>query len=206
MMSVRESMPTIWGKIGATLDGVEIQLESTKLPAVTLCTSAWFMSGFIGSLPTESVLRVWDCLFYEGSKTLFRIALAIFKSGENQIRTIQDPMEIITTVQQIPRRFQDAGALIEACYKRRNGFGHLSQETVDERRRTRRQVLAAERALAKRDPRVSRDDFALRSPVTGGFRGGFNDHHHHGSHRLGANGTASPVEIGRKWKKMLVKT
>lgn len=201
-MSVRESLPTIWGKIGATLDGVEIQLESTKLPAVTLCTSAWFMSGFIGSLPTESVLRVWDCLFYEGSKTLFRIALAIFKSGENQIRTIQDPMEIITTVQQIPRRFQDAGALIEACYKRRNGFGHLSQETVDERRRVRRQVLAAERALAKRDPRVSRDDFALRSPVTGGFRGGFN---HHPGHS-GVGTTTSPVEIGRKWKKMLVKT
>ena len=63
MMGVREALPQIWQKIGSGLDGVEVDLDSTKLPPVTLCTSSWFMSGFIGSLPIESVLRVWDCLF-----------------------------------------------------------------------------------------------------------------------------------------------
>lgn len=63
MMSVRESLPQIWSKIGGELDGSDFDPTSTKLPPITLCTSSWFMSGFIGSLPTESVLRVWDCLF-----------------------------------------------------------------------------------------------------------------------------------------------
>jgi len=63
MMSVRESLPNIWAKIGGDLDGSDFDPDSARLPPVTLCTSSWFMSGFIGSLPIESVLRVWDCLF-----------------------------------------------------------------------------------------------------------------------------------------------
>lgn len=63
MTSVRDSLPAIWAKIGGGLDGGEVELDSTKLPPVTLCTSSWFMSGFIGSLPIETTLRVWDCLF-----------------------------------------------------------------------------------------------------------------------------------------------
>jgi hypothetical protein len=103
------------------------------------------MSCFIGTLPTETVLRVWDSFFFEGSKTLFRVALAIFKVGESQIRAVSDPMEIFQVVQTIPRRLVDASALMEACFKRRNGFGHLSQETIDARRQERRELYAEER-------------------------------------------------------------
>lgn len=119
---------------------------SPRLPPVFLCATAWFMSCFIGTLPTETVLRVWDSFFYEGSKTLFRIALAIFKVGEAEIRAVHDPMEIFQVVQTIPRRLVDANALLEACYKRRNGFGHLSQETIDQRRKKWRVVYARDRA------------------------------------------------------------
>ena len=33
-------------------------------------------------LPVETVLRIWDCLFSEGSKVLFRVCLAILKLNE----------------------------------------------------------------------------------------------------------------------------
>ncbi|KAL7273281.1 hypothetical protein RUND412_003873 [Rhizina undulata] len=186
MMSVRESLPQVWSKIGGGLDGSEVEPNSTRLPPVTLCTSAWFMSGFIGSLPIESVLRVWDCLFYEGSKTLFRIALTVFKTGENQIKAVNDPMEIFQVVQTIPRKLYDAGALIEACYRRRNGFGHISQETIDQRRQDRRDTFAAERqAIAMGNVRASKDDAALRAQFTPQAHGGH--------------------DLGRKFKKILVK-
>ncbi|KAG0135042.1 rab-GTPase-TBC domain-containing protein [Tuber indicum] len=189
MMSVRESLPGIWAKIGGDLDGSDFDPDSARLPPVTLCTSSWFMSGFIGSLPIESVLRVWDCLFYEGSKTLFRIALAIFKTGEPQIRAVNDPMEIFQVVQTIPRRLIDAGAIIEACYRRRNGFGHISQETIDQRRQDRRDAFAAERAaIARGGVRASKDDQALRNH----FGGPLQLHSHH--------------DFSRKFKKILVKT
>jgi TBC1 domain family member 6 len=151
MNSVKDSMPSIWAKIGGELDGSSAAAgasqvsASMRLPPITLCCSAWFMSCFIGTLPIETTLRVWDSFFYEGSKTLFRISLAIFKVGEAEIRAVNDPMEIFQVVQTIPRRLVDASALMEACFKRRNGFGHLSQETIDARRAERRRGYAEER-------------------------------------------------------------
>ncbi|KAI9844024.1 MAG: hypothetical protein M1837_005959 [Sclerophora amabilis] len=147
MMSIKESMPAVWAKIGGELDGSSGgDRAPTRLPPITLCTTAWFMSCYIGTLPIETVLRVWDSFFYEGSKTLFRIAMAIFKVGEQEIKAVNDPMEIFQVVQTIPRKLIDASALMEACFKRRNGFGHLSQETVDSRRKGWRTVYAKERA------------------------------------------------------------
>ncbi|KAI1376980.1 RabGAP/TBC [Hypoxylon crocopeplum] len=155
MSSLREAMPSVWAKIGGELDGTDAvrskgwrhrhKAEQTRLPPITLCMTAWFMSCFIGTLPIESTLRVWDVFFYEGSKTLFRIALAIFKIGEGEIKAVGDPMEIFQVVQTIPRRLVDANGLIEACFRRRNGFGHLSQETVEQKRQERRNLVKAER-------------------------------------------------------------
>ena len=150
MSALRDSMPHVWAKIGGELDGTDVAIqpklsrrnrkgaESSRLPPITLCMTAWFMSCFIGTLPIETTLRVWDVFFYEGSKTLFRIALTIFKIGEAEIRNVSDPMEIFQVVQTIPRRLIDANAMMESCFKRRNGFGHLSQETIEVKRQERR--------------------------------------------------------------------
>ncbi|KAK2670756.1 Rab-GTPase-TBC domain [Fusarium oxysporum f. sp. vasinfectum] len=160
MTEMRTSMPAVWDKVGGELEADPNSRPSTsksirltrsrrkelarmstptdRLPPITLCMTAWFMSCFIGTLPIETTLRVWDVFFYEGSKTLFRIALAIFKLGESEIRAVADPMEMFGVVQSMPRRLIDANALMEACFKRRNGFGHLSQVQIDEKRQQRR--------------------------------------------------------------------
>jgi hypothetical protein len=153
MTSIKESMPTVWLKIGSELDGTKIDpAQSMRLPPITLCTTAWFMSCFIGTLPIETTLRVWDSFFYEGSKTLFRIALTIFKLGEQEIKAVVEDTEIFQVVQAIPRRMIDCNAVMGACFKRRNGFGHLSQETIEKRREERRRGYADERARANGDP------------------------------------------------------
>jgi hypothetical protein len=106
------------------------------------------MSCFIGTLPIETTLRVWDSFFYEGSKTLFRIALTIFKIGEQEIKSVTDPMEIFQVVQTIPRRLVDANLVLDTCFKRRGGFSGLSQEKIEQRRRERREGYAEERERA----------------------------------------------------------
>ncbi|KFY46876.1 hypothetical protein V494_00286 [Pseudogymnoascus sp. VKM F-4513 (FW-928)] len=169
MMCVIDAMPAVWFKIGSDLDGSfgpnprEVPL---RLPPITLCCTAWFMSCFIGTLPIETTLRVWDSFFFEGSKTLFRIALAVFKVGEAEIRAINDPMEVFQVVQTIPRRLVDANALMDACYRRRNGFGHVTQNTIDDRRALRRQMYADDRAEKNKDkprPSSKRSNLSKRS-------------------------------------------
>ncbi|KAK4244502.1 hypothetical protein C7999DRAFT_17253 [Corynascus novoguineensis] len=156
MIALKDSMPSVWKQIG----GDELEAgkkhkgrrgqkfghggnsgsisDPNRLPAITLCMTAWFMSCFIGTLPIETVLRVWDVFFYEGSRTLFRIALTIFKLGEREIKAVKDPMEMFGVVQTFPRRMVDCNMLLETCYKRRNGIAHLSQEVVEEKRQERR--------------------------------------------------------------------
>ncbi|KAK3307424.1 uncharacterized protein B0T15DRAFT_566907 [Chaetomium strumarium] len=157
MIALKDSMPGVWKQIGgdefeagkkskgkrghkAAAHGGSIS-DPHRLPAITLCMTAWFMSCFIGTLPIETVLRVWDVFFYEGSHTLFRVALTIFKLGEREIKAVQDPMEMFGVVQTFPRRMLDCNMLMETCYKRRNGIGHLSQESVEEKRQERREGI-----------------------------------------------------------------
>jgi hypothetical protein len=167
MAEIRDTMPNVWDKIGGELEAEPNARPGTaksllrhksrfrrkarggvpteRLPPITLCMTAWFMSCFIGTLPIETTLRVWDVFFYEGSKTLFRVSLAIFKNGESEIKAVQDPMEMFSVVQAIPRRMLDANLLLETCFKKRSGFGHLSQGAIDERRQERRKLAQAEK-------------------------------------------------------------
>ena len=100
------------------------------------------MSMFIGTLPIESVLRVWDVVFYEGSKMLFRMALAIFKVGEQRIKDVNDSMELFQVVQALPRGMMDIGALMAISCRR----GGITQEWISNRRKERRTWYAKERA------------------------------------------------------------
>ncbi|CAI4211928.1 unnamed protein product [Parascedosporium putredinis] len=162
MTVLHDSMPDLWSKLAGDdgLDpfgnlarpgtgksvkkprvrrGQHVVANSDRLAPITVSMAPWFMSCFIGNLPIETTLRVWDVFFYEGSKTMFRIALAILKVGEDEIKGVEDPMEMFSVVQTMPRRMLDANQLMSTCFKRRNGFGHLSQSTVDSERREMRE-------------------------------------------------------------------
>ncbi|QIW95123.1 hypothetical protein AMS68_000641 [Peltaster fructicola] len=145
MSCIKDSLPNVWAKLDDKADAAALPpvAQTLRLPTVSLATTAWFMSLFVGTLPIECVLRTWDCLFFEGSKTLFRIALTIFKAGEKQIVAVNDPMEIFQVVQTIPRSMLDVNSLLDVCFRRRGGFGYLSQDVIERRREERRKQVKA---------------------------------------------------------------
>ncbi|XP_022919084.1 growth hormone-regulated TBC protein 1-A-like [Onthophagus taurus] len=65
--------------------GVEFGVSSTK----------WFICLYSEVLPTETVLRIWDSLFCEGSKILFRVALTLIKIHRDDILCTNDFGEVI---------------------------------------------------------------------------------------------------------------
>lgn len=58
-------------------------------------TTKWFICLYAEVLPTETVLRIWDCMFYEGSKILFRVALALIRINKEEILNAKDLGELV---------------------------------------------------------------------------------------------------------------
>ncbi|BES95240.1 Tbc protein [Nesidiocoris tenuis] len=64
-------------------------------------TTKWFICLFCEVLPTETVLRIWDCLFNEGSKILFRVALTIISLHRAEIMACEQFPELSDCLKQI---------------------------------------------------------------------------------------------------------
>jgi hypothetical protein len=170
MVLLRDSMPGIYAKI-ASMGGTHAGRGKTppltvnsRLPDITLGLTNWLMSVFIGTLPLETTLRVWDIFFYEGSKTFFRVSLAIFKACERDILGVSDPMEVFQVVQTVPKRLLDANTLLEDCFVRRHRVG---QGRIEELRAARRTAVRQEKmrrsvAFSKGQIQPATDDFAVR--------------------------------------------
>lgn len=148
MVLLREQMPAVYAKIADTSPSTirskpPVMEESADLPVITLGLTNWLMSLFIGSLPWETTLRVWDIFFYEGSRTFFRVGLGIFKSCEKAILSVSDSSEIFQIVQKAPKKLLDANALIDECFVKKHH--RISQQRVENLRNSRRRGLRAKK-------------------------------------------------------------
>lgn len=136
------------------------ELVKTKEPAVyrlmqqhnvmwSLVVSRWFICLFIDVLPVETVLRVWDCLFYEGSKILFRVALTLIRHHKPLLLQAQSLPDVCDRFKQITH-----GVFVEECHSFMQKIfsepGSLSMATITKLRVTcRERVLAEEAALLR---------------------------------------------------------
>lgn len=143
MIALKEALPVVYTKVASSSPTTPksrppAMTTSTRLPDITLGLTNWLMSMFISSLPFESTLRVWDVLFYEGSRTFFRVALSIFRLSQREIYALSDPMEIFQVVQTAPKKTLDANMLMNECFARRF---RMSQARVESLRIDRRQAI-----------------------------------------------------------------
>jgi hypothetical protein len=141
MMLIRDYLPKVWNSINDTDlvnsgPGSKAHPDSKfqRQPTVALSCTSWFMSIFVGVLPIETVLRVWDAFLYEGPRALYRYALAIFKLGESEIRKYRPgDGEVFMTVQNLPRRCLNPNILHDIAFVKK-GFGSLTQGVIDQKR------------------------------------------------------------------------
>jgi hypothetical protein len=109
MRLIEERMPAIGQRL-------KRDSEEAGAPPITFVTSHWFLTLYVDVLPIESNLRVWDCLFLEGSEVLFRVALTLFKLHEQQICSIEDPLELFQYLQNMPKRVVNCHWLMEVSW------------------------------------------------------------------------------------------
>lgn len=158
MVNIRDRLPKVWQAL--ELEPQYVENFVTNLPPISLCTASWFMSIYVCILPTETMLRVWDCFFFEGGTVLYRIALTIFKLIEPQIADLHDDMEVFQKIQAFPHSLLDPNILMHACFKRVNGFGHLSTAEL----KGIQKFVADRRKSAKGTQSTDKDEYSKFRP------------------------------------------
>ncbi|EGF83751.1 hypothetical protein BATDEDRAFT_21189 [Batrachochytrium dendrobatidis JAM81] len=94
--------------------------------ALAMVTTPWFMTLFVNTMPTETVLRIWDCFFYQGEKILFRVALTLLHIHEEKLIECQDMADAWRLLKDLPKSVIDCEEFITLCFKPRvvgNPFG-----------------------------------------------------------------------------------
>ncbi|NXL10159.1 TBD2A protein, partial [Mesembrinibis cayennensis] len=108
---------------------------------VSLITFNWFLVAFVDSLVSDILLRVWDAFLYEGTKVIFRYALAIFKYNEEEILRIHDSVEIYQYLRFFTRMITDGRKLMSIAFNDLNPF---PMKLLRNRRSMHREELEAE--------------------------------------------------------------
>ena len=80
---------------------------------ITSLTLNWFMAVFIDSVPFESLLRIWDCFLLDGSKVLFRFALAILILNRESLLIRKDTISIIKQIKDFTKYCLDLETLFK---------------------------------------------------------------------------------------------
>nr|CAI6701107.1 BAF_HP1_G0044280.mRNA.1.CDS.1 [Saccharomyces cerevisiae] len=189
MLCVKEYIPEVWSYIKPSIDHhqknnktfspsnnkVLFNMQKNeflyRLPPITLCTASWFMSCFVGVVPIETTLRIWDCLFYEESHFLFKVSLAVLKLSEHDLSKIKprnnslnyswgsnsnqrggsmgqedSDMEIFQVIQTFPKTLLNPNEIFEKIiFKRRFNLNRLDQDEIDRCRK----FVAAQRLKFK---------------------------------------------------------
>ncbi|KAI3639033.1 hypothetical protein MIR68_002563 [Amoeboaphelidium protococcarum] len=90
------------------------------VPPLSTITIQWFMNLYVGILPIETVLRIWDCLICNGrekqGKVLFTTALSLIKMHEGQICQLQDVYQTTQFFLKAPKYVHDCHAFMQYAH------------------------------------------------------------------------------------------
>ncbi|XP_070769283.1 TBC1 domain family member 2A [Enoplosus armatus] len=89
---------------------------------VSLITFNWFLVVFVESLPSDILLPLWDAFLYEGTKVIFRYALALFKYKEDNILKMHDSVEIYQYLRFFTKTISDGRKLTSIAFSDMNPF------------------------------------------------------------------------------------
>ncbi|XP_058479580.1 TBC1 domain family member 30 isoform X6 [Solea solea] len=94
---------------------------SYEPPLTNVFTMQWFLTMFATCLPSSTVLKIWDSVFFEGSEILFRVALAIWERLGERIEYCPTADDFYSTMgcltqEMLEKNLVDPGELMQEVY------------------------------------------------------------------------------------------
>ncbi|PAV77441.1 hypothetical protein WR25_09213 [Diploscapter pachys] len=84
---------------------------------ISLLTANWLLTLFGSVLPTKTLLRIWDFIFYSGTVNIFRVIVSLLKMREDEIVEVgnrtKSAADVFNAISQLPGKTYDYEKLIE---------------------------------------------------------------------------------------------
>jgi hypothetical protein len=97
----------------------------------SLVTFNWFHTLFVDTMPSDTMIRIWDTFLYEGSKVLFRYAVAIFLYNQEGLLSESNSIAIFNRLRSMCKEATDVRRLTEIA------FYEITRFSIDAIRRKR---------------------------------------------------------------------
>ncbi|KAI8874860.1 TBC-domain-containing protein [Backusella circina FSU 941] len=92
-------------------------LESNDITPI-MYIAQWFLTAFTMTLPWESVLRVWDAFYFEGTKVFYRVSLAIMDLCKDYLlQSCPTNADILAFLLHIPHKYLQPEALLDTAFR-----------------------------------------------------------------------------------------
>eukprot|EP00242_Pyramimonas_sp_CCMP2087_P015680 CAMPEP_0198203992 /NCGR_PEP_ID=MMETSP1445-20131203/7337_1 /TAXON_ID=36898 /ORGANISM="Pyramimonas sp., Strain CCMP2087" /LENGTH=521 /DNA_ID=CAMNT_0043875625 /DNA_START=375 /DNA_END=1937 /DNA_ORIENTATION=+ len=110
---------------------------------ISLIATEWLLTVYVKSMPAETAARVLDSVFQEGSKMLFRVALALFKLNEKALLETQHMGEAVQLMQRYTAHLHARDMFMKTAF---DGIGSLAMSSVRKSRKTAQKIVEGELA------------------------------------------------------------
>lgn len=160
MTLLRADMRVLFSMMTKKCPKVAKRFQDNNIDLLTICSS-WYITWFSKCLPVSTIFRVWDSLFFEGYKILFRVAIAVFKRAEREVLKYTNFEDIMENAKMWPSSMEHHNELLKTSFiaiplRRRDliqarDHALLAVEREDEAQRQRIQDREAQKILGVRD-------------------------------------------------------
>ncbi|KIK91821.1 hypothetical protein PAXRUDRAFT_830499 [Paxillus rubicundulus Ve08.2h10] len=109
------------------LPKLHTHITNLGVDLAAICFS-WFLSLFTDCLPIETLFRVWDVFLVDGLDVLFRIALGILRSNEQELLQCESIPAVYVALENLPTRMWQPGKLLQLELELRSSITHSDLE------------------------------------------------------------------------------
>lgn len=126
MRGLRRDIIVIEELIRTKLPDVHLRLKEFDVDLSWIC-SEWLLCLFCTAFPITTTLRIWDCLFYEGDKIIFRITLALFKMNQEKLIELNSLESILLLFKETTKNMVECDKLMYIAF---NEIGVLKKKHI----------------------------------------------------------------------------
>ena len=146
MQGLRADHRVLQELVAKKLPALFTHLAQLDVPLEAVSTQ-WLMCMYLNVLPMNSVLRIWDAIFAEGSGVLMRVAVGLLKQHEAELLACTDHADAFMILQDMTKGDIDCERLMATAFSDKL-IGAFPPTEMDELRKRGAEGIRAEDAAA----------------------------------------------------------